>query len=294
LKAAAVVAPSWSDRRFSLVFNNNSRFNFRAFMSKLRNTWVGLAALGMAGWASCAVDSRAMADETGTLKLTVTYGGPPPTPAPIKVNKDIEFCGPFNLIDESLVVNPENSGLKDVIMYVYSGRGKSSLPDYPQPAATHTLANLNCRFEPRVVVARTGDKILVTNPDRVGHNANMNFLSNKAVNFLIPPGSQKETDVLEKAEPVPIPVECNIHPWMRSFVVVMDHPFVGVSDVDGNLEIKDLPVGEHSFRIFHEGSGKIEEVKLGGKNVKTKRNVLTLDIKPGVNDLGKLEIPPVK
>lgn len=263
-------------------------------MNKLRKTLVGLVALSFAGWASCEVDNHVLADETGTLKLTVTYGGPPPAPEPINVNKDIAFCGPFGLTDESLVVNPENSGLKDAVLYVYSGRGKSDLPEYPQPQATHTLANINCRFEPHVVIARTGDKILVTNPDAVGHNANMNFLSNKAVNFLIPPGGQKETDVLDKSEPVPIPVECNIHPWMKSFVIVMDHPFVGVSDVDGKLEIKDLPVGEHSFRLFHEGSAKIEEVKLGGKNVKVKRNVLTFDIKAGVNDLGTLEIPPAK
>ena len=76
---------------------------------------------------------------------------------------------------------------------------------------THTLANENCRFEPHILITQTGDKLKVTNPDPVGHNANMNFFNNRAENLMIPAG-QEQLVSLDKAEPAPIPIDCNIHP----------------------------------------------------------------------------------
>lgn len=241
--------------------------------------------------AAASVGSVVYAEETGTLKMTFVYDGPPPVPEKIDVNKDQAFCGKVPLFDEKVVVNSENNGLKNVIFYVYTGRGGSKLPDFAPSSKTHELANDKCRFEPHVVLLQTGDTLKVTNPDEVGHNANMNFIVNPPQNFQIPPGGDKSVQ-LEQAEPAPIPVECNIHPWMKAYVVVLEHPFVGLSDKDGVLEIKDLPVGELEFRLFHEGAtGAIKEIKIGGKKEKLNRNRISLKIKPGMNDLGKVEIP---
>ena len=68
-----------------------------------------------------------------------------------------------------------------------------------------------------IVIAQTGDTLKVTNPDAVGHNANLGFFNNKQQNFTIPAGQEK-TVALEESEPAPIPVDCNIHPWMKSYV----------------------------------------------------------------------------
>jgi hypothetical protein len=98
---------------------------------------------------------------------------------------------------------------------------------------------------------------------------------------------------VEKAEPAPIPVDCNIHPWMRAYVVAVDHPFVAVSDKNGEIEIKGLPAGEKlSFRLYHEAAtGSIKEVLVNGKATELKKNVLELDIKSGMNDFGTITIP---
>lgn len=247
--------------------------------------------LSLAVLAATSVGSTGNGEETGTLKMTFVYGGAPPVPEKVDVNKDREFCGKIPLIDEKLVVNSDNNGLKNVVFYVYTGRGGSKLPDFEPTNDTHELANDQCRFEPHIVVMQTGDTLKVTNPDEVGHNANMQFLINPPQNFQIPPGGDKSVQ-LEDAEPAPIPVECNIHPWMKAYVIVMEHPFVGVSDKDGVLEIKGLPPGELEFRLFHEGAtGSIKEVKIDGKKERLSRNRISLKIKPGMNDLGKVEIP---
>jgi len=228
--------------------------------------------------------------ETGDLKIHFEYAGDAPDPSAIDVNKDVQFCGKTKLMNERLLVNPKNKGVKNVVVYVYTGRGGSKLDAVPATNKTLTLANDQCRFEPHIVIAQTGDTLKVTNPDSVGHNANLGFFNNKQQNFTIPAGQEK-TVALEESEPAPIPVDCNIHPWMKSYVVVLDHPFAAVSDENGDLTIKGLPVGEELvFRVYHEAGG-IKEVKINGKAEEWSRSRFKVDVKPGVNDLGTVVIP---
>ncbi len=236
------------------------------------------------------VAGQSTAEETGDLKIRFEYGGDAPKAEPINVNKDVEFCGKKPLINEQLLVNPDNKGVKNVVVYVYTGRGGTKLDKYDPPKNTHTLANENCRFEPHIVIAQVGDTLEVTNPDAVGHNANLNFFNNKQQNFTIPAGQSKKVE-LEKDEPAPIPVDCNIHPWMKSFVVVLEHPFAAVSNSDGELVIKGLPVDTKLvFRAYHE-SGSISDVTVDGKKENWNRSRFETEVKAGMNDMGTVIIP---
>ncbi|TWT71140.1 cupredoxin domain-containing protein [Crateriforma conspicua] len=240
--------------------------------------------------AACLSNVSALRAETGTLRMQLVYGGDPVKPAPIDVNKDVQFCGKHGLTNEALIVNPTNKGIKNAVVYVYTGRGTPDLPETEPAGANHVLANENCRFEPRYIIAQTGDKLTVTNPDPVGHNANLNFLRNDPQNFTIPTGQEKSVDLVE-AEPAPIPVECNIHPWMKAYVVVLEHPFAAVSDEDGMIEIEGLPAGEElTFRIFHE-AGRIDEVTIDGKSESWRRSRFEVEIEPGMNDMGTVTVP---
>jgi plastocyanin len=172
-----------------------------------------------------------------------------------------------------------------VVVYLYTGRGGSDLDYDGGDPQTVVLANKDCQFEPHIVLAKVGDTLKVTNPDEVGHNANIQFFKNKAINPTIPAGREVMVE-LKEAEPAPIPVTCNIHPWMRARLVVLEHPFAGVSDADGHLTIKGLPAGEtFVFRAFHERA-RIKEATMDGKTVKWKRSRFEVEIKPGMNDLG--------
>ncbi len=230
------------------------------------------------------------AADTGDLKIRFEYAGKPFTPKPIDVNKDMEFCGKHGLAEERLVVNKQNQGIKNVVVYVYTGRGGSKLDKVEPAKNTHTLANQNCRFEPHILITQTGDTLKVTNPDPVGHNANMNFFENKAQNLMVPASGEQQV-ALEKPEPAPIPIDCNIHPWMKAYVLVLDHPFAAASDENGDLTIKGLPAGEKLiFRVYHE-AGAINKVTVNGKKEDWARSRFEVEIKPGLNDLGTVVVP---
>ena len=227
--------------------------------------------------------------ETGDLKVRFQYGGDAPKQTPVNATADGAFCGKQGLLDESLIVNPENKGIKNVILAIYTGRGGSKLDPVDPAKNTITLANSGCRFEPHVVIAQVGDTLKVTNPDPVGHNANLQFFNNAAKNPMIPP-NQEVLFELTESEPGIVNVSCNIHPWMKALLLVVDHPFAGVSDDNGEVIIKGIPVGKHVFRANHE-SGKIEKVTVEGKGEQWERSRFELEIKPGMNDLGTVVLP---
>jgi hypothetical protein len=56
-------------------------------------------------------------------------------------------------------------------------------------------------------------------------------------------------------EEVAIPVKCNIHPWMRSYIAVFKHPYFAVTDKNGNFELKNLPPGTYTIKAWHEKLG---------------------------------------
>lgn len=225
------------------------------------------------------------------VKATFVYKGKAPDPAPVQPNDP--FCGTFKLFSESLVVNKANGGIRYLAIFPdpKTFDPKKADPAVKEPlVAKPSLDNIQCRFEPHVVVIKTGQELEVKNSDKTGHNANFNFIANNADNKQIPAGGKITLNV-PKAEPAPIPVNCGSHSWMKAHVIVQDHPFIGLSNENGELQIKGLPTGKINMKIWHE-SGKFKEVKIGGKAYPVKRGAFEIELKAGMNDLGKIEFEP--
>jgi hypothetical protein len=62
---------------------------------------------------------------------------------------------------------------------------------------------------------------------------------------------------------------CDVHPWMRGFVVVTDHPFFAMSGADGSFTIEKVPAGKYKLEAWHAFYGlKTAEVEVAdGKTV---------------------------
>ncbi|MBI2478856.1 MAG: methylamine utilization protein [Planctomycetia bacterium] len=238
--------------------------------------------------------SQLYAAEWGDLKLKFVYDGSAPAPTAINVTKDPQFCGQFGLVDEQLVVNKENGGIANVIAYMYTRGGSTPAihPDYAAAAdAKLVLDNDKCRFEPHVLLLQTTQTLVMKNSDSVGHNTNYSTFANPPQNILIPSGGQTEQK-LAQPERLPAKVACNIHPWMTAWLVVQDTPYSGVSNKDGELVIKNLPVGKWTFQFWQEAGGYVAKVKQNGKATEWTRGRLEVTIKPGMNDLGEIKYKP--
>jgi hypothetical protein len=115
---------------------------------------------------------------------------------------------------------------------------------------------------------------------------------NTAFNQTIAAGSEVEYQLPER-EQIPVPVACNIHPWMKAYVLVKDHPYSAVTDADGRFEIKNLPVGEWEFVAWQEKAGYVSEVTVGGQSKTWEKGRFTVKIKSAAQtDLGEVVVAP--
>lgn len=173
--------------------------------------------------------------------------------------KDAAVCAKEDLPDESLVVNPENKGIANIFIYLRKAP-KSIDPSLKESKSKEVVFdNKGCRYVPHAAVARTDQQVRFTSSDAVAHNIHTYTLGNPQQNFILQANDAKGTAIDVKAtETLPMPVKCDIHPWMRGTLLVVDHPYAVVTDADGKFKIEGLPEGEHSFRVWHENPGYVE------------------------------------
>lgn len=186
---------------------------------------------------------------TGTVKLE----GQAPHPKPIDMSKDPSCAqtrggAPASL--ETVVVGP-NGGLANVVIYISQGLSGN----VPPSAQTVTFEQKGCQYVPHVIALNPGQHMKVVNDDKTMHNihpdpkAGGNSQFNKSQ---LPGGAP--IDVTWNSEEVAIPVKCNVHPWMRAYIVVVKGPNA-VSDTNGSFTLDDVPPGTYTLTAWHETYG---------------------------------------
>lgn len=90
---------------------------------------------------------------------------------------------------------------------------------------------------------------------------------------------------------LPCPISCSIHPWMRAWLVLRASPYMAKTDSDGRFQIRNLPVGEHTFRVWHERVGYVRDVA-AGEFVTDARGRLVVKVDEGVKVFPTVELAP--
>ncbi|HWA99612.1 MAG TPA: hypothetical protein VG713_14015 [Pirellulales bacterium] len=230
------------------------------------------------------------AADWGNFKGKFVYEGTPPTPQPIVITKDLEYCGKFpdDTVDQTLLTGPER-GVRNIYVWLKttSSQNVSVHPDLITAAATPAkLDNLHCMFAPHCIGLWAGKQGLeVINSDPIGQAVKIDCLRNASINSLMPIGGKFEHQ-FQTPESIPCPISCGVHPWESGYVLLHNSPYFAISDQDGAFTIANLPTGEWTFQFWHE--------KIGYFAIKPEweKGRLTTTIKAGDNDLGTLTIKP--
>lgn len=169
------------------------------------------------------------------------------------------------VLSDEVVVN-DNGTLRYVFVYVKEGLGDRTFPTPKEPAV---LDQKGCLYNPHVVGVQVNQDIQIVNSDQTTHNIHPVPANNREWNTSMPPGSDKLVKSFPREELL-IPVKCNVHPWMKSYIGVLKHPFFAVTGPDGTFTIKGLPPGEYTLAAWQEKFGTVEQkVKVGPKETKT-------------------------
>ena len=212
----------------------------------------------------------------------------------VEGNKDKAVCLVDGKVpvDDNLVVNSDNKGLRDVYVYMYLKKKKTDLvhSSYAEKKKTPVvLDNVKCRFVPHAAFVRTGQKLILKNSDPVGHNCHITTFNNE-VNPNIPANNQS-TVTFDTDDSRPGKVVCDLHKWMDSVIFIRDNPYVAITDADGKFTIENLPEGEWDFQFWHKKAGYLKKLTIENYKV-SKKGVATAKISDGeTTDLGTMKLP---
>ena len=186
------------------------------------------------------------AADTGALAGKITLAGLAPKLATLPVTRDLKVCG-TSKPDESLEV--KDGGVKNAVVWF------TDLPE-PKDAKPHRqkLDQLSCAFSPHVLAAPIGAAVDIINSDKALHNVRAQAGDVKLMNYAMPiPGHVVPTHLNKQGI---FKVSCDVHPWMRAWLLVLPTARLAITDQNGAYRIEGVPPGKHKIRIWHERLGE--------------------------------------
>ncbi|MBX6314701.1 MAG: hypothetical protein IRY99_17570 [Isosphaeraceae bacterium] len=210
-----------------------------------------------AGTAPATVEAKGF----GTLKGRVIFDGEPPTPATLVKQGDTEAkngpeCtrdGP--ILDQRLVVDKETKGVRYALVYIPRPTAVSPEAESAARAESPEFDQKGCVFIPHVLGLVKGQTVQIKSSDPVGHNVNSR-VDNNAFNNSILPGGQPISYVCKNKSSRPGEVVCDVHSWMKAYWMVLDNPYITVTDEQGRFELKNVPAGTQKVVVWQEALQK--------------------------------------
>ncbi len=200
----------------------------------------------------------------GDLVGTVKYEGKTPKRKALRMDSD-PVCGAAHqekVYNESFIVD-DKGNFANVLIFLTDVNYEGSVPEDPA-----IVDQKGCMYAPHVSGVVAGQEVKILNSDPTIHNIHGLPKVNKEFNFGMPKTVKEKTISFDKAEDVFV-VKCDVHPWMKSYIQVFNHPFFAVSSSDGSFKISDIPPGTYNIVAWQEKFspkyGTLEETVTIGK-----------------------------
>ncbi len=166
-----------------------------------------------------------------------------------------------------VVVHKTNRRIRDVVVVLHQ-TAANQVPvhaEFEKRANERiTVTNSGGVFEPHVACLRTGQTLRIQNQNRFEIHPRLEFFTNLPFGRIVKAGESRDVRPT-KPERRPTRIVDLIRPKNGGYVVVKDHPYMVVSDANGDLVSKRLPTGKWTFQIWHESAGQLQNVKFDGK-----------------------------
>lgn len=110
------------------------------------------------------------------------------------------------------------------------------------------MDQVGSEFSPRLLVVPKGSRVAFPNSDRIRHQV-YSFSPAKRFELPLYTGTPPSPVLFDHAGVVVL--GCNIHDWMKAYIVVVDTPHHATTGADGRVRI-EAPAGDYLLTAWHE------------------------------------------
>ena len=194
--------------------------------------------------------------QVGIISGRALFKGEPPPPKELRVTLNKKTCG-HTYQSESLLIS-EKGGIQNVVVSLL--RIPKGLPRKTGDKPIQ-IDQQKCIFIPHVLLVPAGVEFEVLNSDPVLHSFHTMGAHNKELN-IIQTKTKRRRLPLTFPEPDTIEVVCDVHSWMKAWIIVTEHPYYALTDADGQFRLENVPEGSYRIKAWHEELGKqpVQEV----------------------------------
>ena len=219
---------------------------------------------------------RVVESSAGTVELGIKTGGYAPgtvsgasgmtgvvaatgtlSDSSVAVQRDARVCG-----DSAVVraVRLNGTSLANALVWV---EGVTSGKPLPETKRT-TVTIERCQFDPKVTAVVAGSTVNVLSRDRASHNVRFYREGNGnpvATILTVDAGQVVPSETIADKAGI-VEARCEMHPWVRAYVAVFDHPYFAITDDKGSFTIDQLPAGTYTVKVWHEGMSQAAEQRV--------------------------------
>lgn len=186
-----------------------------------------------------------------TLSGTVDFDGAIPADSVISVpTADQIGCG--QSITQHLV-DASGTRIGRAVVWITDIRTGKPLP-VPR---RFELLNSDCVLNPRLQAVFAPGTLNMSSEDVAMHRNHIIDVATGDMVGIAPFNDNGEVvpfdHVLDK--PAELEVTCELHPWSKAYILVLDHPYFAMTAANGTFSIDDVPPGTYHVRAWHPSLG---------------------------------------
>ena len=203
------------------------------------------------------------APRVGRINGSVQYDGTLPPDTLVRPTHDLTIC---RAIPDAPMVGTA-AGVGDAVVWLLGVT--SGAADTAPRRVQLTLEG--CAIQPRIQRAPVGATLLVRSADAM--DARLRFLDFESAvlastdssrvqtlpRALVPLGSAGAVVPLTSILQTPglVEVRDDRHPWIKGWVAVAPHPYVAITDSNGQFSLQAVPPGNYVLVVWHERLGQL-------------------------------------
>ncbi len=145
------------------------------------------------------------------------------------------------------VLDLDNKPLPNIVVFLESVNKSKVIQEVLSERPIATMDQVNRQFLPHILVVNKDTKIDFPNSDMIKHHV-YSFSSAKTFEIKLYSDKPSEPQLFEQVGEVTL--GCNIHDWMLGYVYVVDTPWFGTTDLQGNINF-EVPEGKYALKKWH-------------------------------------------